>query len=84
MIRFCKVFCLLFGPERPQSKWMYLGWEGQAIRAKMHGILGTVGTLARFLGKYARFSRVPKSANGTVEIQRSEIGDRYLVLIAKR
>ena len=42
-----------------------LRWEGKGIITKM---LGTVGTwlLARFLGEYTCFSRVPKSAIGTL------------------
>jgi hypothetical protein len=49
------------------SAWPYLRWEGQAQKSKTRGILGTLGTLELFLGEYARFSRVPKVANGTLE-----------------
>jgi hypothetical protein len=52
---------------RRASSWKCLEWEGQALRAKMLGILGTLGILSLFLGKYGHFSRVPKSANGTLE-----------------
>jgi hypothetical protein len=48
---------------RGVSGWIRLRWEGQAMHVKM---LGTVGTLARFLGKSVRFSSVPKGANGTL------------------
>jgi len=34
---------------------------------KMRGTVGTLGTLARLLGKFVRFSRVPKNAIGTLE-----------------
>jgi hypothetical protein len=51
---------------RGASGRVHLRWEGRAMTVKMRGTLGTVGTLARFLGKYERFSRVPKNANGTL------------------
>ena len=55
------------------------------MSAKMHGTVGTVGTLARFLGEYARFSRVPKSANGTLDGgRRSEIGEKCKCKMKKR
>jgi hypothetical protein len=57
---------------RGASGWKHLRWEGQATNVKMLGTVGTVGTLARFLGKYCRFSSVPKSANGTLDGGRSE------------
>ena len=41
-----------------------LQWEAKGIQRKN---VGTVGILARILGEFARFSRVPKSANGTLE-----------------
>ena len=43
-------------------------WEGEGYFCKIVGTLGTVGILARIVGKYARFSIVPKSANGTLEV----------------
>jgi hypothetical protein len=51
---------------RGVSGWIHLRWEGQAMNTKMLGTVGTVGTLARFLGKSVRFSSVPKGANGTL------------------
>jgi hypothetical protein len=48
-----------------------VGCEGNS--AKMLGTVGRVGSLARFLGKFARFSRVPKSAIGTLNAQRSKV-----------
>jgi len=52
------------------SGWRHLRWEEKPIFCERLGTLGTVGTLARFLEKYARFSRVPNSANGTLEAER--------------
>jgi hypothetical protein len=48
--------------------WMSLplmGGEGPVH--ENDGTLGTVGILSINLGEYARFSRVPKGANGTLE-----------------
>jgi hypothetical protein len=40
---------------------------GTGREFKMRGTLGILGTLARFVGKFAWFSRVPKNAIGAVE-----------------
>jgi hypothetical protein len=55
----------------------YLRWEGQAMNSKMLGTLGILGTFARFLGEFARFSRVPKSANGTLAGGRRSAFDMF-------
>jgi hypothetical protein len=43
---------------------------GRGVVCKNDGTLGTLGILARLLGKFERFSRLPKDANGTLETTR--------------
>lgn len=74
MIQFFKVCCLSAGPMRPRSRWIYLGWSGEAPSAKMRGTLGTVGTLIKFFEKYAGFSECHQNANGTLYGGQSEKG----------
>ena len=55
---------------------------GAGLNSKMRGTLGILGTLAKFLVKFAWFSRVPKSANGTLGRMRKtelKIADRSVV-----
>jgi hypothetical protein len=49
------------------SRLSYLRWEGEGLFLKMLGTVGTVGTLARFLGKYARFPEGLRMPRGTLE-----------------
>jgi hypothetical protein len=58
---------------------------GGGVFLKRRGTLGTLGILARFLGKYERFSRVPKDANGTLDLSRgSEAGSWSPDAVMKR
>jgi hypothetical protein len=63
-----------------KTRLIHLRWDGQAINSKIHGTLGTLGILARFLGEFERFSTVPKDANGTLDEGRSKESCRLSVV----